>query len=101
VAECSVGLGDPPHYLLNPPPESRRQSILVRVGGEHDFSTLCELAKIQLVVCSGIKLANFTNYLKQVAFLAGDFSLGVGIEKVLCVQHYVLNTVRHLCVFIV
>ena len=27
VAGCSVGLGDPPHYLLNPPPESRRQSI--------------------------------------------------------------------------
>ena len=37
VAGCSVGLGDPPHYLLNPPPESRRQSIrerqsLVRVS---------------------------------------------------------------------
>jgi hypothetical protein len=27
VAGCSVGLGDPPHYLLHPPPESRRQSI--------------------------------------------------------------------------
>ncbi len=27
VAGCSVGLGDSPHYLLNPPPESRRQSI--------------------------------------------------------------------------
>jgi hypothetical protein len=27
VAGCSVGLGDPPPYLLNPPPESRRQSI--------------------------------------------------------------------------
>jgi hypothetical protein len=27
VAGCSVGLGDPPHYLLNPPPESHRQSI--------------------------------------------------------------------------
>jgi hypothetical protein len=26
VAGCSVGLGDPPPYLLNPPPESRRQS---------------------------------------------------------------------------
>jgi hypothetical protein len=26
VAGCSVGLGDPPLYLLNPPPESRRQS---------------------------------------------------------------------------
>jgi hypothetical protein len=27
VAGCSVGLGVPPHYLLHPPPESRRQSI--------------------------------------------------------------------------
>jgi hypothetical protein len=27
VAGCSVGLGDPPHYLLHPPQESRRQSI--------------------------------------------------------------------------
>ena len=27
VAGCSVGLGDPPPYLLNPPPESRRQSL--------------------------------------------------------------------------
>ncbi len=28
VAGCSVGLGDPLHYLLNPPnPESQRQSI--------------------------------------------------------------------------
>jgi hypothetical protein len=27
VAGCSVGLGDPPSYLLNPPPESRRQSF--------------------------------------------------------------------------
>ncbi len=27
VAGCSVGLGDPPPYLLNPPPESRRQSF--------------------------------------------------------------------------
>ncbi len=27
MAGCSVGLGDPPHYLINPPPESRRQSI--------------------------------------------------------------------------
>ncbi len=27
VAGCSVELGDPPPYLLNPPPESRRQSI--------------------------------------------------------------------------
>jgi hypothetical protein len=26
IAGCSVGLGDPPPYLLNPPPESRRQS---------------------------------------------------------------------------
>jgi hypothetical protein len=26
VAGCSVGLGDPPLYLLNPPPESHRQS---------------------------------------------------------------------------
>ena len=26
VAGCSVGLGDPPPYLLNPPPESHRQS---------------------------------------------------------------------------
>ena len=26
VAGCSVGLGHPPPYLLNPPPESRRQS---------------------------------------------------------------------------
>jgi hypothetical protein len=25
VAGCSVGLGDPPPYLLNPPPESHRQ----------------------------------------------------------------------------
>ncbi len=27
VAGCSVGLVDPPPYLLNPPPESGRQSI--------------------------------------------------------------------------
>jgi hypothetical protein len=27
VAGCSVGLGGPPPYLLNPPPESRRQSL--------------------------------------------------------------------------
>jgi hypothetical protein len=26
VTGCSVGLGDPPPYLLNPPPESHRQS---------------------------------------------------------------------------
>jgi hypothetical protein len=26
IAGCSVGLGDPPPYLLNPPPESHRQS---------------------------------------------------------------------------
>jgi hypothetical protein len=26
VAGCSVGLGDPPPYLLNPPPESHRQN---------------------------------------------------------------------------
>jgi hypothetical protein len=26
LAGCSVGLGDPPPYLLNPPPESHRQS---------------------------------------------------------------------------
>ncbi len=27
VAGCSVGLGDPPPYLLNPPPDSHRQSL--------------------------------------------------------------------------
>ncbi len=27
VAGCLIGLGDPPHYLLKPPPESRRQSL--------------------------------------------------------------------------
>ena len=27
VVLTSVGLGDPPPYLLNPPPESRRQSL--------------------------------------------------------------------------
>ncbi len=37
VAGCSVGLGDSPPYLLNPPPESRRQNLktkqtLIRVS---------------------------------------------------------------------
>ena len=46
MAGCSVGLGDPPHYLLNPPPENRRQiwkdkQFLVRASHllqSHPFS---------------------------------------------------------------
>ncbi len=31
-----------------------------RIGGEHDFATLWEIARMQLVVCSGTQLANIT-----------------------------------------
>ena len=42
VAGCSVGLGDPPPYLLNPPLESHRQSwkdkqSLSRLSQSHPF----------------------------------------------------------------
>ncbi len=37
-----------------------RSFLVEYIGGEHDFATLWELARMLLVVCSGTQLANIT-----------------------------------------